>query len=574
MPHPGQRAAAHDWWQTAVIYEVYMRSFADHNGDGIGDLSGVRARLPYLAELGIDAIWFAPWYPSPMADAGYDVADYRAVEPLFGSLAEAEKLIAEAHALGIRIIIDIVPNHGSDQQQWFAGALAAPAGSAERARYHFRPGRGAAGELPPNDWPAMFGGPAWSRVPGSDGAPDGGPDAGPAEWYLHLFSPGQPDFNWAHPDVRAEFASVLRFWFDRGVDGFRIDSAGLLAKDPALADLGPARDGLDPDSPPRASAGPGRAALDSPAAHPFIDRDEVHGIYRDWRRIAASYSTDRVLIGEIWLPDHERLARYLRPDELHSVFNFDFLCCAWEAPALREVIDATLDSHARVGATPTWVLSNHDVVRHVTRYGRAETAFSMSDRRIGVPSDLQLGTRRARAAALLTFSLPGGVYIYQGDELGLPEVEDLPDELLQDPIWERSRYTDRGRDGCRVPLPWSGDAPPFGFGPDAAVPWLPQPADWKNLTAEAQAGEPGSMLELYRRALRLRRAEAALADGTLTWLPAPEDVLSYRRGGTLTVVVNLSAHPVELPAHTELLIASGELRDGLLPPDTAAWLRD
>jgi alpha-glucosidase len=300
----------------------------------------------------------------------------------------------------------------------------------------------------------------------------------------------------------------------------------------------------------------------------------VHGIYRDWRRIAASYSTDRVLIGEIWLPDHERLARYLRPDELHSVFNFDFLCCAWEAPALREVIDATLDSHARVGATPTWVLSNHDVVRHVTRYGRAETAFSMSDRRIGVPSDLQLGTLRARAAALLTLSLPGGVYIYQGDELGLPEVEDLPDELLQDPIWERSRHTDRGRDGCRVPLPWSGDAPPFGFGPDGAAPWLPQPADWKNLTAEAQAGDAGSMLELYRRALRLRRAEPALADGTLTWLPAPEGVLSYRRGGELTVVVNLSARPVELPAHTGLLIASGELRDGLLPPDTAAWLRD
>ena len=583
MPNTGQGASAHDWWRTAAIYEVYVRSFADGNGDGVGDLAGVRARLPYLAELGIDALWFAPWYPSPMADAGYDVADYRAIEPLFGSLDEAEKLIAEAHALGIKIIIDIVPNHGSDQQPWFADALAAPDGSAARARYHFRPGRGEAGELPPNDWPAMFGGPAWSRVPpptsaaasAADGAPAGRPGRNsPAEWYLHLFSPGQPDFNWAHPDVHAEFASVLRFWFDRGVDGFRIDSAGLLAKDPALADLGPARDGLAPDSPPRASAGPGRAALDSPAAHPFIDRDEVHGIYREWRQIAASYSRDRVLIGEVWLPDHERLARYLRPDELHSVFNFDFLCCAWDAAALREVIDATLDSHARVGATPTWVLSNHDVVRHVTRYGRAETAFSMSDRRIGVPSDLDLGTRRARAAALLTFSLPGGVYLYQGDELGLPEVEDLPDDLLQDPIWERSRHTDRGRDGCRVPLPWSGACPPFGFGADGTSPWLPQPADWKDLTAEAQAGDPGSMLGLYRRALRLRRAEPALADGTMTWLPAPEGVLSYSRGGVLTVVVNLSARPVPLPAHTRLLIASGELRDGLLPPDTAAWLRD
>jgi alpha-glucosidase len=567
VPNTGQGAAAPDWWRTAAIYEVYVRSFADGSGDGIGDLAGVRARLPYLAELGIDAIWFTPWYPSPMADAGYDVSDYRAIEPLFGSLAEAEKLIAEAHALGIRIIIDVVPNHGSDQQPWFTGALAAAPGSAERARYHFRPGRGARGELPPNDWTSMFGGPAWTRVPD--------PDGGPGEWYLHLFTPGQPDFNWAHPDVRAEFASVLRFWFDRGVDGFRVDSAALLAKDPGLADLGATPTPGSSAPVERATSPEGQAA--HPATpHPFIDRDEVHGIYQEWRRIADSYAGDQALIGEVWLPDAQRLARYLRPGELHSVFNFDFLCCAWDADALRGVIDATLDAHDRVGAAPTWVLSNHDVVRHVTRYGRADTAFSMTDRQIGEPSDLALGTRRARAAALLTFSLPGAVYLYQGDELGLPEVEDLPEELLQDPMWERSGRTNRGRDGCRVPLPWSGDAAPFGYGPEGSTPWLPQPAEWKNLTAETQAGDPGSMLALYRTALRRRRAEPALSTDGLTWLPSPGRVLCFQRGdgpAAVTVIVNLSAGPVPLPPAGEILLSSAPVTGGVLAPDTAVWLR-
>jgi alpha-glucosidase len=374
--------------------------------------------------------------------------------------------------------------------------------------------------------------------------------------------------------VRAEFASVLRFWFDRGVDGFRVDSAALLAKDPGLADLGA--------TPTPGSSAPGAQSLADPAGaasgtvHPFIDRDEVHGIYQEWRRIADSYPGDRVLIGEVWLPDAERLARYLRPAEMHSVFNFEFLCCAWDAASLRGVIDTTLAAHDRVGAAPTWVLSNHDVVRHVTRYGRADTAFSMTDRQIGEPSDLALGTRRARAAALLTFSLPGGVYLYQGDELGLPEVEDLPEELLQDPMWERSGHTNRGRDGCRVPLPWSGDAAPFGNGREGSTPWLPQPAEWKNLTAEAQAGDPGSMLALYRRALRQRRAEPALGTAGLAWLPSPDGVLCFRRGegpDAVTVIVNLSGKPVDLPPHDEILLTSDPVTGGLLLPDTAAWVR-
>ena len=557
------------WWRNAVIYQVYIRSFAAGPAPasgpgtelataGYGNLAGLRSRLAYLADLGIDAIWCSPWYASPGADAGYDVADYRAIDPLLGTLEEAGKLIAEAHERGIRVIIDIVPNHGSDRQQWFAGALAAPPGSAERARYIFRPGRGRDGSLPPNNWVSEFGGPAWSRT--------AGPDGRPGEWYLHLFSPGQPDFNWDNPEVRAEFENVLRFWLDRGVDGFRIDSAALLVKDPRLADMGP----------PAMAGG-----------HPFVDQDGVHDIYRAWRRIAAGYPGDRVLIGEVWLPDMTRMTRYLRAGELNSVFNFGFLCCPWDGAALRSVIDATLAAHARVGAAPTWVLSNHDVIRTVTRYGRADTTPGPPGQRVGEDTDLERGTRRARAAALLSLSLPGGAYIYQGEELGLWEIEDIPGELRQDPMWERSGHSRAGRDGCRVPLPWSGDRPPFGFLPGgaaaprgstpvpggAAATWLPQPAAWRDLTAERQRADPGSMLTLYRHALRLRHREPAFAGEEFSWQPAPDGVLCYRRGTGVTVMINASARPAELPPHREVLAASGELDGRLLPPDTGAWLR-
>ncbi|HEU5027654.1 MAG TPA: alpha-amylase family glycosyl hydrolase, partial [Spirillospora sp.] len=343
------------WWRGAAIYQVYPRSFADGNGDGVGDLAGLRDRLPYLAGLGVDALWLNPWYPSPMADGGYDVADYRDVEAVFGTLAEAEAFIGEAHAAGLRIILDVVPNHASDRSDWFRAALAAGPGSPERERFWFRPGRG---DGPPNDWQSIFGGPAWTRVP------DG-------EWYLHLFAPEQPDFNWNSPDVVREFHDVLRFWYDRGVDGIRIDSAALLVKDP---DAEP--DGSDP----------------------YTDRDGVHDIYRGWRKVTDAYP-GRMLVGEVWLPDQERFARYLRPDEMHTAFNFDFLNCAFEPHALRKVIDTTLATHAPLGASPTWVLANHDVVRPVTRYGRADTSFDLQDRRHGAPTDRALGVRRARAAA-------------------------------------------------------------------------------------------------------------------------------------------------------------------------------
>ncbi len=532
------------WWRSTVIYQVYPRSFADGNADGIGDLAGIRERLPYLAELGVDAIWLSPWYPSPMADAGYDVADYRDIDPLFGTLGEAESFIGEAHRLGLRVIIDVVPNHCSDAHAWFVEALAAGPGSQQRSRFWFRSGRGEHGELPPTDLCSIFGGPAWTRVTEPDGSP--------GEWYLHLFAPEQPDFNWDSPEVRAEFEDVLRFWLDRGIDGIRIDSAAVIAKDPAL----------DGDS-------------------AYTDRDGVHEIYRSWRRLSDSFPGERILIGEVWLPDRQRFANYLRPDELHTAFNFDFLCCPWDADRLRECINETLRAHAPVGAPATWVLSNHDVTRHVTRYGREDSSFSFAGRREGVPLDLQLGWVRARAAALLAFALPGSAYVYQGEELGLWEVENIPYELRQDPMWHRSNHVDPGRDGCRVPMPWSGDEPPFGFSPpgSAAKPWLPQPADWKDRTVQAQTGDPASMLELYRAALRIRRDEPALGDGGMRWLDAPLGVLAFSRAADeasasgVVCVVNLSDAAVALPPHDVVLLTSGPLAGGLLPPETAVWLR-
>jgi alpha-glucosidase len=533
------------WWRTASIYQIYMRSFADANGDGVGDLAGIRSRLPYLRELGVDALWLTPWYVSPMADAGYDVADYRDIDPIFGDLAQAEAFVAAAHQHDLRVIIDIVPNHCSDQHVWFQAALASPT-APERELFWFVRGRGLDGSEPPNDWQSYFGGAAWTRVTEVDGTP------GP--WYLHMFTPEQPDLNWENPVVRLEFESVLHFWLDRGVDGFRIDVAHGLMKEQGLPDVGPHPDMTN---------------------LPYQDRWSVHEIYRDWRRISDSYDGERIFVGEVWLPTPGQFTKYLRPDELHSAFNFEFLCCAWEAEAMRGVITDTLDTHRSVGAPPTWVLSNHDTIRHVTRYGREDTAFDMSNKRHGALTVLDLGLRRARAAALLTLGLPGGVYIYQGDELGLAEVEDIPDEMIQDPTWERSGHTDRGRDGCRVPLPWSGDDSPFGFSPPASAdPWLPQPSAWKAQTVQAQADDPDSVLSLYRDALALRRSDLAALPVEIDWLPSDERVIAFGRGDTFACVVNFGSEAVSLPPHTQVLLSSGPLDDdGSLPPDTCVWLR-
>ena len=536
------------WSRDAVIYEVYVRSFADSDGDGAGDLLGVTGRLDYLAELGIDAIWLTPFYRSPMADGGYDVADYRSVDALFGTMDDFDKLLVDAHARGLRVLIDLVPNHCSSEHPWFRAAVGAGPGSPERARFHFRPGRGAAGELPPNDWFSVFGGPAWTRLPDGD-------------WYLHLFAPEQPDLNWDHPEVRSEFADVIRFWLDRGVDGLRIDVAHGMVKAPGLPDA----DSVDG---PTAFGG---------AETPFFDQDGVHDIFRDWRSILDAYTPERIAVAEAWVPTLERTARYVRPGELHQAFNFDFLRTPWSGPAYRGVIDESLRAMASVGAPTTWVMSNHDVIRHASRLAAGAGGEPGG---IGLPDgatvrgDRAVGLRRARAATLLMLALPGSAYLYQGEELGLPEVVDLPAEARQDPIFERTGGTMLGRDGCRVPLPWSGGHAPYGFGPDGSTPWLPQPAEWASLSVEAQDGRPSSTLSLYRQALRLRRELDALGDGELRWRSEPDsEVLVFERpssGRSVVCALNLGTSPVTIGG--ELLLASDPLTaDGQLPPDGAAW---
>ncbi|WP_263996310.1 glycoside hydrolase family 13 protein [Mycobacterium yunnanensis] len=538
--------SAESWWQTAVVYQVYIRSFADGSGDGVGDIAGLRDRLPYLAQLGVDAIWINPWYPSPLADGGYDVADYRDIEPLYGTLAEADLVIAEAHEAGIRVLLDIVPNHSSDHHQWFVAALAGDPKA--RQRYHFRPGRGPDGEQPPNDWQSVFGGPAWTRLP------DG-------QWYLHLFAPGQPDFNWENPEVRAEFEDVLAFWFDKGVDGFRIDVAHGLVKADGLPDGGPGHD-----------AAP--TLVQHNESHPAWDQDGVHEIYRGWRKVANRYAPERIFIAEAWVPNNERLARYLRPDELQTAFQFDFLRAPWRAEILRTVVDDAVTEAASVGAPPTWVLSNHDVTRTVTRYARSqpdhliETDWERT-RWAEEPADYETGLRRARAAALLQLALPGTAYVYQGEELGLEEVEDLPNDVREDPIWEQSGHTDVGRDGCRVPLPWSGDAAPYGFSTGATT-WLPQPSNWGSRTAAAQDLDPDSTLNLYRRALSVRAATWVDA-GELEWIETAPEVAAFRRGDA-QCWVNTGTAPVNLPVGAEVMLASVAGISTTLPSDATAWL--
>ncbi|MBI1759398.1 MAG: glycoside hydrolase family 13 protein [Actinobacteria bacterium] len=513
------------WWRNAVFYQVYVRSFADANTDGVGDLRGVRDRLGYLSLLGIDALWLTPFYRSPMADHGYDVADPRDVDPIFGNLDDLDELIRAAHQEGLRVTIDLIPNHTSDRHPWFMAAGSAPPGSAERERYFFRPGRGPDGAMPPNNWLSVFGGPAWSRLP------DG-------EWYLHLFAPQQPDLNWSHPDVVADFEQTMQFWLDRGVDGFRLDVAHGMAKPADLPDM------AEPQA-------PGVLKHADHEADPRFDNDGVHDLHRMIRRVADKYA-DRVLTGEAWVVDDDRLARYVRPDELHLAFNFRLLEADWNAEMFVEAITHSLNAMSSVDAPPTWVLSNHDMDRHVTRYGGGE-----------------LGTRRARAAALVQLALPGVAYVYNGDELGLPNVE-LPDEALQDPVWERSDHADRGRDGERVPLPWNGAEPPYGFteGPGT---WLPMPADWGGLAVEAQLDDPDSMLSLYRNALEIRREHPAMSGDEVQWFGAPTGCLAFRRTGGLVCALNAADELVPMPPG-EVVLSSGPLEDGMLPPDTAAWL--
>ena len=520
------------WWQDAVFYQIYVRSFADSNGDGIGDMGGITSRLPYLAGLGVDAIWITPFYPSPQADHGYDVADYRDVDPLFGTLADFDEMLKTAHEHGIHVVVDLVPNHSSDEHEWFQQALAAGPGSRERARYIFRDGRGENGELPPNNWMSTFGGSAWTRT--DDG-----------QWYLHLFDHRQPDFDWDNPEVGDEFESVLRFWLDRGVDGFRIDVAHGMVKAKGLPDV---------DS--QNNTGGLEAAL-AERDRPYWDQPAVHEIYRRWRRVLDEYEGDRMAVAEAWVSSAESMARYVRPDELQQVFNFHWLEARWSAAAFRAVIEATFAAVDPVDATPTWVLSNHDVVRHVSRYGDGEQ-----------------GLARARAATLTMLALPGSAYLYAGEELGLPQA-DVPDEHRQDPTWHRGGGI--GRDGCRVPIPWATDGQSYGFSPPGSEPaWLPQPPEWAALSVEAQEGETDSTLSFYRRVLEIRRGLVGELGTTVEFLDSEPEVLAFRRDPDLVCVVNCGPTAADVSGYGELVVTSGdsaEVAGGSLRPDTAAWFR-
>ncbi len=512
------------WWRGAVFYEIYVRSFADSNDDGLGDLPGITAKLDHIRRLGVDAVWLTPFYPSPQKDHGYDVADYFDVNPEYGTLADFDLLVNAAHDLRIKVLVDIVPNHTSDQHPWFQAALSAP-DDPHRALYHFAEGK--ADGSPPNNWRSAFGGPAWTR------------DEPSGEWYLHLYAPEQPDLNWWNPDVPAEFERIIKFWLDRGADGFRIDVASALFKRKDLADVPMVRD-----------AGTGMTRPDP--AFAIVDQPQVHDVYRRWRQIANEYQPDRVLVGEIFGP--QRQSRYILPDQLSMAFGL--FRPPWNANVWRRSIEVDMRTLRGPAVSPTWTLSNHDIVRHTTRFGGGST-----------------GRDRARAALLLLLGLPGQVVLYQGEELGLEEV-DLPPEMKEDPLFMHTAGRHPGRDGCRVPLPWTKGKPNAGF--SLKPPWLPQPPGWDRWAADAEEASWTSMLAFYKRALALRRRLSQWVDTSIAWRPAPDGVLVYKRG-RLTVACNFLQRPIAIPACGAIAIASGELasiKDGwlTLPASSAAWV--
>lgn len=542
------------WWRNSAIYQVYPRSFQDSNGDGEGDLRGVISRLGYVKELGVDALWLSPFYRSPNNDGGYDVSDPRDVDPRFGSMLDAEALIREAHNHGLRIIVDIVPNHFSTEHRWFQAALKSAPGSPERDRFHFYDGRGEMGEIPPNNWNSIFGGPAWSRIAESDGKP--------GQWYLHLFDSTQADLNWDNSEVKDDFEETLRFWLDKGVDGFRIDVAHGLVKDEIL------KDHRDPEALSRALrldvSGMSREEREALMTDvPFFDREGVHEIYREWRKILDSYTGERMSVAEAFVYPSIRGTRYVRSGELHQIFNFDFLIAEWNATTLTSAIEKTLREVSVVGAPPTWVLCNHDSPRVVTRLGGGE-----------------IGARKARAMALLIHSLPGGIYIYQGEELGLEDAI-LPDEARQDPVFFRTKGADKGRDGARVPMPWNSE-PTFGF--TNARSWLPIPEEWRGRDVESQKLDSSSSLSLYKQSLRIRASHPALQKSnsvnvsqSIKWLKVPDGVLAFSREPSFITVANTSDIAQSVDVSGDLLLASSPgavctSESLLIPAHTTCWI--
>ena len=542
-----------EWWRSSVIYQIYPRSFADANGDGIGDLAGITSRLPKLKELGVDAIWLSPFMTSPQKDAGYDVANYCDVDPLFGALADFDTLESTAHGLGLKVIVDLVPNHCSSEHPWFVEALAAGEGSEERARFMFREGKGVNGELPPNNWESVFGGPAWTRTTNPDGTP--------GQWYLHLFDSSQPDFDWTNRWVRDRFLEILRFWLDRGVDGFRVDVAHGLSKAPGLPDF--RRD---------------EAYWNTPAEvrpdNPYFGHEGVHEIYREWHQLLEEYPGERILCAEAFVEPLTKMALWVRSDEMQQAFNFPFLVTRWNGEQMRQVIKDSISAFHAVGAPSTWVLSNHDQIRHATRLALDPNA-NTADRITGIgpltepKPDNALGLARGRAASAMMLALPGVTYMYQGEELGLPESMDIPDDKRQDPTFFRTAGESYGRDGCRVPIPWEAEATNYGFGL-AGEPWLPQPAVYRDFARDLQEGVPGSTLELYKAALAIRK-DRALGDGSLEWIEGtPENVLGFRNG-EVTVFINYSQDDFVLPAG-DIILDSADSSSGVLAPASAVWL--
>ena len=543
MPlHPARPGS--EWWRSGVIYQIYPRSFADANGDGMGDLKGITSRLSDLAALGIDAIWLSPFYTSPQKDAGYDVADYRDVDALFGDLDDFDEMVEKAHSLGLRVMIDLVPNHTSDQHEWFQKALKAAPGSKERSYYHFKDGKGENGELPPNNWRSMFGGPAWTRV--EDG-----------QWYVHLFDSSQPDLNWENPIVREEFEEILKFWLDRDVDGFRVDQPHAMGKEPGL-----------PDHPYVEEAGAG--FIEGRENPPMWFQDSVHEIFRNWRKILESYPGERAMCGEAYVLPLSFMALWVRSDEFHQTFNFRFLDAGWEKDSLVSAIDESFEAFDEVGAPSTWVLNNHDVMRHASRFGGDYGRTTASDG-VGPENpqpDNELGLKKARAATLFMLGLPGASYIYQGEELGLPEHTTIAPEHRQDPTFFRTSGQRVGRDGCRVPLPWEKGNESNGFN-ETGKAWLPQPASYAALSRDQQEGVAGSTLELYKQALALRK-ELKLGEGSFDWISKDSD-LSYENGNVI-VVHNFGADPVLLPEGRVLISSAPVTEDGHLSPNDTAWI--
>ncbi len=546
-----------EWWRSAVIYQIYPRSFADSNGDGMGDLKGIRKRLPELAALGIDAVWCSPFFRSPQKDAGYDVSDYRDIDPLFGTLQDFDDLVAEAKQHGIRIIVDLVPNHSSDQHEWFQAALKAGPGSKERERYIFRDGRGENGELEPNNWPSVFGGAAWTRITEPDGKP--------GQWYLHIFDSSQPDFDWNNPEIRKEFESILRFWLDRGAGGFRIDVAHGLVKADGLPDVeesSTTMSGEEEQNKPKDRSKP----------HPFWGQEGVHEIIREWRKVVDEYD-DRIMAAEAWVMPLSRMAKWVRPDEYHQCFNFGYLESPWKAPALKQVIDDSLHEFGSVGAPSTWVLSNHDVIRHATRFAYDQVPKQGDGIGPNYPQpDVQLGLTRARAATTLMLALPGGAYIYQGEELGLPEHTTIDGNFRQDPTYFRTKGERVGRDGCRVPIPWEANSPSFGFS-SSGESWLPQPDLYKSYARDLQEGVKGSTLELYK-SLLAHRKKLNLGLGELKWVEqyCSANSLGYQNGSVL-VIANFDGAPIELPAGEVLVSTQSDPSAKVLQKDQAVWIK-